>query len=110
MNERDRFTSYERKMKWAMWTRHGQAKLSVLDRYAEALAKMKERHARTSTYLEDRQVAAEMELRATHKQAERSVKIRLRHMEAYSDGLVQDGNAKGAARVVTDRDLRELGQ
>jgi hypothetical protein len=110
MKERDRFTSFERKMKWVMWTRHGQAKLDILDRYAEALMKMKERHARTSTHLEDRQVAAEMELRASHKQAERSVKIRLRHMEAYCDGIGRDGNEKGAVRVVTERDLRELGQ
>jgi hypothetical protein len=108
VNERDRFCAFERKMKWIMWMRHGQAKLDVLDRYAELQNKMRERHARTATHLEDRQVGAEMELRANLKQAERSVQIRLRHMEAYCDGLGRGVN--GPARVVTERDLRELGQ
>ncbi|KAF4612605.1 hypothetical protein G7Y89_g15574 [Cudoniella acicularis] len=110
INERDRFISFERKMKWMMWTRHGQAKLDMLDRYGELLNKMKERHIKTAAHLEDRQVAAEMELRASHKQAKRSVQIRLRHMEAYCDGLGRSASGANPARVVTERDLRELGQ
>jgi hypothetical protein len=110
INERDRFSAFERKQKWIMWTRHGQAKLDVLDRYGELQAKMKERHIRTSTHLEDRQVGAEMDLRASLKQAERSVKIRLKHMEAYCDGLGRSASGDNPSRVVTDRDLRELGQ
>jgi len=85
-------------------------KLDVLERYSDLLTKMKERHARTATHLEDRQVAAEMELRATLKQSERSVQIRLRHMEAYCDGLGRASTGSTPARVVTERDLRELGQ
>lgn len=110
INERDRFCGYERKMKWIMWTRHGQAKLDVLDRYGDLQTKMKERHARTANHLEDRQVAAEMDLRATLKQSERSVAIRLRHMEAYCDGLGRSASGDNPSRVVTERDLRELGQ
>jgi len=110
VNERDRFAGFERKMKWIMWTRHGQAKLDVLDKYGELQTKMKERHTRTANHLEDRQVGAEMELRATLKQSERSVQIRLRHMEAYCDGLGRSASGTNPARVVTERDLRELGQ
>ncbi|RDL31495.1 Uncharacterized protein BP5553_09704 [Venustampulla echinocandica] len=110
INEHDRFIAFERKMKWMMWTRHGQLKLDILDRYGEMLSKMKERHIRTATHLEDRQVGAELELRASHKQAERSVQIRLRHMEAYCDGLGRNASGSNPARVVTERDLRELGQ
>ncbi|KAG4422761.1 hypothetical protein IFR04_004109 [Cadophora malorum] len=110
INERDRFSAFERKMKWIMWTRHGQGKIDILERYDELLSKMKERHIRTATHLEDRQVAAEMELRASLKQQERSVQIRLRHMEAYCDGLGLNANGANPARVVTERDLRELGQ
>ena len=110
INERDRFSAFERKMKWIMWTRHGQGKIDILERYDELLSKMKERHNRTATHLEDRQVAAEMELRASLKQQERSVQIRLRHMEAYCDGLGLNANGANPARVVTERDLRELGQ
>lgn len=109
VDERDRFTFYERKLKWLMWTRHGQQKLDLLDRYADLQAKMKERHSKTYSHLEDRQVAAEMELRASLKQAERSVKIRLRHMEAYCDGLGRDASGTNPSRIVTERDLRELG-
>ncbi|KAM3084428.1 hypothetical protein ACMFMG_001468 [Clarireedia jacksonii] len=108
INERDRFCTFECEMKCIMWTRHSQAKIDVLERYADLTTKMKERHQRTAAYLEDRQVGAEMELRATLKQSERSVQIRLKHMEAYCNGL---GRQAGAAqRVVTEKDLRELGQ
>lgn len=110
INERDRFASFERKMKWIMWTRHGQAKIDILERYDEFQTKMKDRHLRTTAHLDDRQVAAEMELRATLKQAERSVQIRLRHMEAYCDGLGRSASGVNPARIVTERDLRELGQ
>lgn len=110
INERDRFSGFERKMKWIMWTRHGQAKLDILDRYGELQTKMKERHLKTSTHLEDRQVGAEMELRASLKQSERSVQIRLRHMEAYCDGLGRSASGNNPARVVTERDLRQLGE
>jgi hypothetical protein len=97
-------------MKWIMWTRHGQAKVDLLERYSELQKKMRERHVRTSTHLEDRQVVAEMELRASLKQAERSVQIRLRHMEAYCDGLGRNAYGNNPARVVTERDLRQLGE
>jgi hypothetical protein len=109
-SERDRFDSFERKMKWIMWTRHGQLKLDTLDRYSDLQSKMVERHAKTAAHLEDRQVAAEMELRASLKQSERSVQIRLRHMEAYCDGLSCSSDGLNPARVVTEQDLRELGQ
>jgi hypothetical protein len=110
LDERDRFIAFERKQKWLMWTRHGQAKLDVLDKYGELQLKMKERHLRTATHLEDRQVGAEMELRATLKQSERSVQIRLRHMEAYCDGLGRSAVGGNPARTVTERDLRQLGE
>jgi hypothetical protein len=110
ISERDRFCKFEKKMRWHMWTRHGQTRVEALDRFGELQTKMKERHARTAAHLEDRQVGAEMELRATLKQAERSVHIRLRHMEAYCDGLGRSASGTNPARVVTERDLRELGQ
>ncbi|KAG0646946.1 Ariadne ubiquitin ligase [Hyphodiscus hymeniophilus] len=110
INERDRFSAFERKMKWILWTRHGQAKIDLLERYEDLHTKMKERHVKTSTHLEDRQVGAEMELRASLKQSERSVQIRLRHMEAYCDGLGRSASGNNPARIVTERDLRQLGE
>ena len=110
INERDRFCAFEKKMRWSMFTRHGKTRVEALDQHGQLRAKMKEKHSRIAMHLEDRQVAAEMELRATLKQSERSVRIRLRHMEAYCDGLGRAASGSNPARVVTERDLRELGQ
>lgn len=110
INERDRFCAFETRMRFLMFTRHGHARVEALDRHAQLQVRTKEKQSRTAIHLEDRQVAAEMELRATLKQSERSVRIRLRHMEAYCDGLGRAASGPNPARVVTERDLRELGQ
>lgn len=110
VKEMMRFQTFERKSKWLMWTRHAHQKLALVEKQSTAIDRMKERHAKTSANLEDRQVAAEMELRSTLEQSERNVRIRLKHMEAYCDGLGKKPNADVPSRVVTERDLRELGQ
>lgn len=110
IREMERFRTFERKTKWVMWTRHAQLKLALVEKQEGMIDKMKERHAKTAANLEDRQVAAEMELRSTLEQSERNVRIRLKHMEAYCDGLGQKPNSNMPLRVVTERDLRELGQ
>ncbi|KAI2637600.1 hypothetical protein GGS26DRAFT_417892 [Hypomontagnella submonticulosa] len=108
--EMERFQTFERKSKWLMWTRHAHQKLALVEKQSAAIERMKERHMKTSANLEDRQVAAEMELRSTLEQSERNVRIRLKHMEAYCDGLGKNPNANMPSRTVTERDLRELGQ
>ncbi|KAL8386940.1 hypothetical protein RB595_010284 [Gaeumannomyces hyphopodioides] len=134
--ELKRFVAYECKMKWVVWSRHTQERLALVERFSDQVDKMRERHTKTAQHLEDRQIAAEMDLRVTLEQRARSVKIRLRHMEAYCDGLgrnatplgPEDAAASGIdlsrsgassprrrdsmmpTRVVTERDLRELGQ
>jgi hypothetical protein len=108
--ELERFRTFVRKTKWIMWSRHTSKKLAMLDKYNDQIDKMKERHAKTASHLEDRQIAAEIELRATLEQNQKSVKIRLKHMEAYCHGLGRNPTAEMPGRVVTERDLRELGQ
>ncbi|TAQ89517.1 hypothetical protein B7494_g2171 [Chlorociboria aeruginascens] len=108
INERDRFNSFERKTIWLMANHHALSRIAILEKYSKLLDQMRERHVRTAAHLEDRQVAAEMDLRDIHKQSERSLKIRLKHMEAYCDSLGRSNN--GPPRTVTERDLRELGQ
>lgn len=103
-----RFHTFERKCKWLMYTRHAQQKLALVEKNSALIEKMKERHAKTAVNLEDRQVAAEMELRATLEQSEKNVRIRLKHMEAYCH--CQQSDDAMPVRVVTERDLRELGQ
>lgn len=108
--EMARFRVYERKTKWLVWTRQSQEKLALVERQSSAIDKMKERHVKTTINLEDRQVQAELELRTTLEQSERNVRVRLKHMEAYCDGLGHNPNLDMPRRVVTERDLRELGQ
>ncbi|KAI0802445.1 hypothetical protein GGR55DRAFT_692149 [Xylaria sp. FL0064] len=108
--EMERFAAFEQKSKWLLWTRHAQHKVALVEKHSAAMEKMLERHAKTSVNLEDRQVAAEMELRCTLEQSERHVRVRLKHMEAYCDGLGQSPTSDMPSRVVTERDLRELGQ
>ncbi|KXJ94062.1 hypothetical protein Micbo1qcDRAFT_159030 [Microdochium bolleyi] len=106
----ERFRMFERKSRWHMWARHAQQKLALIEKQSSTLDKMKERHLKTMATLEDRQVNAEMELRASLEQSERNVRTRLKHMEAYCDGLGQKPEADMPSRVVTERDLRELAQ
>ncbi|ROW10242.1 hypothetical protein VMCG_02049 [Cytospora schulzeri] len=109
-----RFRTFERKTKWVMWRRHAERKLALNEKYTDMIEKMKERHAKTEQHLEERQIAAEMELRASLEQAEKSVRIRVKHMEAYCKALgrssISSDNSNMPPRVVTERHLRELGQ
>ena len=110
IKEMERFGAFEQKSKWMLWTRHAQQKVALVERHSAAIDKMVERHAKTSGNLEDRQVLAEMELRSTLEQSEKHVRIRLKHMEAYCDALGRDSALEKPSRVITERDLRELGQ
>ncbi|KAF7552088.1 hypothetical protein G7046_g7523 [Stylonectria norvegica] len=112
--EMQRFQQYELRTKAMMGKRHAEQKQIAAEKQAELEEGLRDRHAKTVSHLEDRQVAAEMDLRATLEQSERSVKIRLRHMEAYCDGLGRSSSPNSEehmpTRQVTERDLRELGQ
>ncbi|KAJ4263946.1 hypothetical protein NW762_005984 [Fusarium torreyae] len=114
--EMDRFLEFAEQGKEHMRVRFVEQKQTLVKRHAEQVEKMQDKHARTVSQLEDRQVAAEMDLRNTLEASERSVKIRLKHMEAYCDGLGRNSensspdSSNQHHRVVTERDLRELGQ
>lgn len=108
--EFDRFQAFIKKKRDLMWARQLQKKLALSDKYSDQMERMKDRHAKTVTHLEDRQLAAEMELEETLEQSERSIRIRLKYMEAYCEGLGRSPDADLPPRVVTERDLRELGQ
>ncbi|KAG6367708.1 hypothetical protein INS49_001903 [Diaporthe citri] len=112
--EKWRFRTFERKTKWIMWTRHEERKHKLNEKYSDQIDKMKERHAKTEQHLEERQIAAEIELRASLEQAEKSVRIRVKHMEAYCKALgrssIGGSGSDMPPRVITERHLRELGQ
>ncbi|OAA40161.1 IBR finger domain protein [Beauveria brongniartii RCEF 3172] len=117
--ELSRFCAFSARTRSSMQTRHATDKLALLERHAEEDDALKHKHNQASSALEDRQIAAEMELRATLEQTARSVKLRLKHMEAYCQGRAAAAVAvaahhteaeAAAGRVVTERNLKELGQ
>jgi len=113
--EMSRFIEFERKMTSAMQTRQSQKKLALVEKHAELVDRMKERHAKTEQHLEDRQIEAEIELRDSLGQSERSVRIQLKHMEAYCNGLqgslVEGGEGEPLpSRKVTQKHLEQLSQ
>ena len=115
-SEMARFTEFERNMASAMRTRQSKKRLSLVERHSDLVERMKERHAKTEQHLEDRQIEAEFQLRATLEQSEKSVRIQLKHMEAYCNGLKAEqaeGSADGKtlpSRTVTQKHLDQLNQ
>lgn len=109
-DEMRRFIDFESSTRQSVRTRQQEQKGTLIEKHLDQAEKMKERHTKTAAHLEDRQVAAEMELRSSLEQSERSVRIRLKHMEAYCDGLGRNPSSDMPQRAVTERDLRELGQ
>ncbi|KAM0356001.1 hypothetical protein ACHAPU_000394 [Fusarium lateritium] len=114
--EQKRFLLFAQQGKERMKTRFVEQRKATIKQHADEEEMMKEKHVKTISHLEDRQVAAEMDLRNTLEASARSVKIRLKHMEAYCDGLGRNSKDSSPGsdcphqRVVTERDLRELGQ
>ncbi|TQS38807.1 hypothetical protein Golomagni_00678 [Golovinomyces magnicellulatus] len=110
VNERDRFRAFERKMKWYMATRHGKERVKAQKKFEKRIAKMKDCHEKAITRLEDIQVEAEYEMISKFEHLERNVLNRLRHMESYCDAVGRDPDDPSIVRVVTEKDLRQLGQ
>lgn len=115
--ELTRFLKFFEEGREHMRSRFVEQRKAMLQQHVGDEEKMKEKHAKSISQLEDRQVAAEMDLRNTLEASARSVNIRLKHMEAYCDGLGRNSGSSSPdsasmqpQRVVTERDLRELGQ
>lgn len=108
--EMRRFLDFQSQANCAMQLRHSAHKVTIMEKFTDLEDKLKEKHAKSTSELEDRQIAAELELRNSLDQSERSVRLRLKHMEAYCDGLGRHPVSPAPTRVVTERDLRELGQ
>ncbi|KAL7916392.1 hypothetical protein GGI35DRAFT_473676 [Trichoderma velutinum] len=105
-----RFLDYKSQGKDALQTRHLMQEAAIEEKYDCQEEKLHERHERAWTQQEDRHVVAEMGLLETLQQDELNIHLRLKHMEAYCNGLGRNPNSSAPVRVVTERDLRELGQ
>ncbi|KAK4124850.1 hypothetical protein N657DRAFT_569954 [Parathielavia appendiculata] len=123
--EMARFSKYELKARDAMRSRQLARKRALVDRFADAIDRMRERHAKTEQHLEDRQVMAEIELAAGLAEKEKKVRIKLKYMEDYCSGKTSSGGGNSGGgdsssdammmmmmprRRVTDRDREQLRQ
>ncbi|RKU44348.1 hypothetical protein DL546_007229 [Coniochaeta pulveracea] len=109
-SQMERFGKFKHEMRRIMQSRHSQKRLALTEKYKDQLEKMKERHAKTEQHLEDRQIEAEIELRSTLEQSERSVRIQLKYMEAYCNRMSHFTDSSLPAREVTQKHLEQLGQ
>ncbi|KAM4064912.1 IBR domain-containing protein [Hirsutella rhossiliensis] len=91
-------------------TRHSLQRVNLLSNQTDQSSQIKEKHVATAAQLEDRQITEEMELRASLEQSERTIKVRIKHMEAYCEGLGRNPSGhEMPPRVVTEQNLRDLG-
>lgn len=105
-----RFCDFMAKMKTSMEMRQWRQKTSLAERESGQVEELKDEHTNATAQLEDRQITEEMELRSTLEQSERSIRVRIRHMEGYCDGLGRSPDGlEMPPRVVTEQNLRELG-
>ncbi|KAK2608666.1 hypothetical protein QQS21_002777 [Conoideocrella luteorostrata] len=90
--------------------RQAAEEIALENKQVEEEESMKEKHTKATSQLEDRQIREELDLRTSLDQAARSIKVRIKHMEAYCDGLGQNPNGSSdPPRVVTEQNLRDLG-
>jgi len=97
-NQRDRFLAFTQNQQPLLAARRENLKARELARHPHAVDDMEVQHAADLTRLEDRHVAAEMDLREAHDLEQRNCLIALRHMVAYCKG----------DRNVSEQDRRNL--
>lgn len=108
--EMDRFCDFEAETRDAVREEHSLRKYALAKQHSTESARMKEKQAKDASQLEDSQIAEEMELRATLEQSERTIRVRIKHMEAYCEGLGRNpSGSQLPPRVVTEENLRALG-
>jgi hypothetical protein len=104
-----RFMEYKFKTKDALQTRHLTQEATVEEKYEIQEEAIQQRHLKTMNSMELRHLKAEVELQERLNKYEDTIGFRIKHMEAYCNGLGRNPSSQGAARVVTEKDFRELG-
>ena len=93
-----------------MKARHAAEELVLMGTQNDEEEAMSADHSKATSQLEDQEIAEELDLRTSLEQSARSIKVRIRHMEAYCDGLGKNpGGSSSPPRVVTEKNLRDLG-
>lgn len=109
-NEFQRFLDFKEQVRDDLDTQHLLKEEHMEQRLKVQEAALCQLQEMELTALEDDHVVAEMELLDSMQQEEKLIRLRIRHMEAYCHGLGRNPNSLQPVRVVTERDLRELGE
>jgi hypothetical protein len=108
--EKKRTLDFRSSTESSLRARHADEAAALVDEHSKDKQELMEKQTRATSQLEDRQIAEELDLRTSLQQAAKSIKVRIKHMEAYCDGLGQHPNGSALPpRVVTEKNLRDLG-
>ncbi|SLM38405.1 hypothetical protein LPUS_08608 [Lasallia pustulata] len=109
LEQQARFLKFGVEQHRLMRTKQAEARQAMLDEYKERERAMQDRHTDTLSTVEHRQLTAEVDLRRNLELERHACNTKLKHMEAYCNNksIPVDNMPQ---RVVTDKDLRALGQ
>ncbi|MCJ1337749.1 hypothetical protein MMC09_003032 [Bachmanniomyces sp. S44760] len=108
VDEQGRFIRFEREQCQSMLSKRGDGRRKIRARYEEQESGMRERQAEDLVAVENRHLAAEVELVRTLNLERKACDTRLKHMEAYCNGHNPDTGMP--ARKVTEEDYKKLVQ
>lgn len=108
--EMQRMLDFKESALASLKARQAAQEVALAGKHVQDREELVEKQSKATSQMEDRQITEELDLRSTLAQAARSIKVRIKHMEAYCDGLGQNPSASnGPPRVVTEQNLRDLG-
>ncbi|GAB0132462.1 hypothetical protein EsDP_00000897 [Epichloe bromicola] len=108
--EMQRMLDFKESAQASLKARQAAQEVALAGKHVQDREELIEKQSKATSQMEDRQITEELDLRSTLAQAARSIKVRIKHMEAYCDGLGQNPSASnGPPRVVTEQNLRDLG-
>ncbi|KAG6038780.1 hypothetical protein E4U41_003712 [Claviceps citrina] len=108
--EMQRMLNFKETAASSLKARQSAREIALAAKHVEDRDGVMEKYSKDTSELEDRQIAEEMDLQSALDQAARSIMIRIKHMEAYCDGLGRKSTMPSMPpRVVTEQNLRDLG-
>ncbi|QPG94620.1 hypothetical protein C2857_006560 [Epichloe festucae Fl1] len=108
--EMQRMLDFKESAQASLKARQSAQEVALASKHVQDREELVEKQSKATSQMEDRQITEELDLRSTLAQAARSIKVRIKHMEAYCDGLGQNPSvSNGPPRVVTEQNLRDLG-
>ncbi|KAJ9641424.1 hypothetical protein H2199_005394 [Coniosporium tulheliwenetii] len=102
--EYERLVAFEQKQRKALAGYQAWSRRELAERHEQREAELSKKHTEALERLEEKQVAAELDLRAAHREEQQNADTALKYMEAYVNG---SSNAE-KRHVVTAEDRQRL--